>query len=59
VKDELVSRRMHMFDSLNEETLRREDATEAPVRHWLRHAGIFLVSMLALGALFVGILSLE
>ena len=48
-----------MFDSINDETLRSEDATEAPIRHWLRHAGIFLLSMLALGALFVGILLLE
>jgi hypothetical protein len=48
-----------MFDSINDETLGSEDATEAPVRHWLRHAGIFLGSMLALGALFVGILLLE
>ena len=48
-----------MFDSINDETLRSEDATQAPVKHWLRHAGIFLVSMLALGALFVGILLVE
>ena len=48
-----------MFDSLNDEILDAEDTTEAPVRRWLRHAGIFLISMLAFGALFVGILFLE
>jgi hypothetical protein len=48
-----------MFDSLNDEILNSEDTSEAPVRRWFRHAGIFLVSMLAIGALFVGILFLE
>ena len=48
-----------MFDSLNDKVLHLEDPAEAPVGKWLRHAGIFLVSMLAFGALFVGILFLE
>ena len=48
-----------MFDSLNDKILNSEDTTEAPVRRWLRHAGVFLASMLAIGALFVGILFLE
>ena len=48
-----------MFDSLNDEILNSEDTTEAPARRRLRHAAIFLVSMLACGALFVGILFLE
>jgi hypothetical protein len=48
-----------MFDSLNDEILNAEDPREAPAKRWFRHAGIFLVSMLAFGALFVGILFLE
>lgn len=48
-----------MFDSLNDELRRYDDAAEAPARRWLRYAGVFLVSMLAFGALYVGILFLE
>ena len=48
-----------MFDSLNDEMRRHEDTTEAPVSRWLRYAGVLMVSMLAFGALYVGILFLE
>jgi hypothetical protein len=48
-----------MFDSLNDEMRRHEDASEAPVRRWLRYAGILMVSMLVFGTLYVGILFLE
>jgi hypothetical protein len=48
-----------MFDSLNDNIRASEDASEAPLRRWLRYAGIVIVSMLAFGALYVGILFLE
>ena len=48
-----------MFDSLNDEMRRHEDTTEAPLGRWLRYAGIFMVSTLAFGALYAGILLLE
>ena len=48
-----------MFDSLNDKIRESEDTSEAPVRRWLRYAGVFMVSMLAFGALYAGILFLE
>ena len=48
-----------MFDSLNDKIRASEDASEAPARRWLRYAGVFIVSMLAFGALYAGILFLE
>lgn len=48
-----------MFDSLDEEIRRKEDSSEAPVRRWLRYAAVFMVSMLAFGAMYTGILFLE
>jgi hypothetical protein len=65
VKDEvdrklqLTGRRPQMFDSLNDKIRQSEDTSEAPVMRWLRYAGIFMVSLLAFGALYSGILFLE
>ena len=48
-----------MFDSLDDEIRRKEDSAEPPVRRWLRYAAVFMVSMLAFGAMYTGILFLE
>jgi hypothetical protein len=48
-----------MFDSLTDKIREAEDASEAPARRWLRYVGILMVSMLAFGALYAGILFLE
>jgi hypothetical protein len=48
-----------MFDSFDDEIRRHEDSSEAPIRRWLRYAAVFMVSMLAFGALYTGILFLE
>lgn len=48
-----------MFDSINDKIRESEDTSEGPVRRWLRYAGIFIVSLLAFGALYSGILFLE
>ena len=48
-----------MFDSLNDEIRKHDDSSEAPAIRWLRYAGVLMVSMLAFGALYAGILFLE
>jgi hypothetical protein len=48
-----------MFDSLDDKIRESEDTSEAPARRWLRYTGVFMVSMLAFGALYVGILLSE
>lgn len=48
-----------MFESLNEEIRRREGGSETAVMRWLRYAGVFVVSMVAFGALYAGIALLE
>jgi hypothetical protein len=44
---------------LNDKIRESEDTSEAPATRWLRYAGILIVSMLAFGALYLGILFLE
>ncbi len=48
-----------MFESLNEEIKRREGGSEAALMRWVRYAGVFVVSLVAFGALYAGIKYLE
>ena len=48
-----------MFESLDDKIRESEHTSEAPVRRWLRYAGVFLVSMMVFSALYAGILFLE
>jgi hypothetical protein len=48
-----------MFDSLDDKIRESENTSEAPARRWLRYTGVLIASMLAFGALYVGILILE
>ena len=48
-----------MFNSLNDEIRKHEDSSGATAMRWVRYAGVLMVSMLAFGALYAGILFLE
>ena len=43
-----------MFDSLDENFKRDDQATSNPRERWLRYAAVLLVSLLAFGGLYVG-----
>ena len=47
-----------MFEDLNELERRQRESEPAWTR-WLRYAGVFVVSLVAFGALYVGIKALE
>jgi hypothetical protein len=47
-----------MFESLNE-IERKEGGTETALTRWLRYAGVFVVTLVAFGALYAGITFLE
>ena len=48
-----------MFDSLEEEMKRNDEATSSPRERWLRYAAVLLVSLVLFGGLYAGIRFLE
>lgn len=44
-----------MFDSLEEELKRDEQATSTPTQRWLRYAAVLLASVVLFGGLYAGI----
>jgi hypothetical protein len=48
-----------MFNSLDEEIKRDDQATSTPRERWLRYAAVLLVSAVLFGGLYAGIRFLE
>ena len=48
-----------MFDSLDDDFKRADQATSTPRDRWLRYAAALLMSLLVLGGLYFGIRALE
>ena len=44
-----------MFDSLEEQIKRDDEATSVPRDRWLRYAAVMVVTMLLFGGLYAGI----
>jgi hypothetical protein len=48
-----------MLENLNELIERQQRESEPATQRWLRYAGVFVVSLVAFGALYAGIKFLE
>lgn len=48
-----------MFNSLEDELRRDEQATSTPTQRWLRYAAVLLASIILFGGLYAGIRFLE
>jgi hypothetical protein len=48
-----------MFNSLDEEMKRDDQATSTPQQRWLRYAAVLLTSIVLFGGLYAGIRFLE
>ena len=48
-----------MFDELQEQIKRAEDATTTPVQRWVRNIAVLLVSAVLFGGLYVAIRFME